>query len=684
MNNIFEKRISSIFNKLILGSYKNPFINNKVLSCCNNIQIKRIPQNMVYNNCSPIGFYNNKMCDIIISNGDNICLTREQCNHLDLVKTKWNFIPHLLLINNNNEIIDIQEYQTVKCPDTTWVSASSTRNYMLDDPLLDFLKYKSNVNKNIIISNSSKKRKRSNSSSSTDSDSFIGHIFKQGNNFEEEIVNIIKNKFPDNFIQIGQSYEARDYDRYIDTIKAINDGIKIIYQPVLWNHSNKTYGCADLIIRSDFTSQIFPCYSNSNFDTIKYEVYDIKWSNIGLRSESDQLLNDGGVRAYKSQILIYTQALNLLQKEQATRGYIIAKSSTREKTSNRITSIQNYGTFEKLGIIDYLQEDEIINKTNDAIKWLKEIKTNKQLQADPPNDPRLYPNMKNTQDNEFSTTKKEMAIKNKEITLVYSVGKRNRDLAIKNDIYTFDDPRLTSYILGFTNSTNKKARLIDSILDINKINQDKKISWTTLSNFGSWKTSRIKCYVDIETINNSVYNLSHNKSNFIFMIGLGVVQNDIWSFYVYTAKDLSWQEEKRILNEFEEQLNKISRDSQYEIPVFHWSHYENINLKPFLNLNNNIKFYDMCKWFMDDEICIRGALDYKLKNIVNSLYKLNLTDIQWSDSITNGANAMNEAFNYYKSANQNKQIMSDIEYYNQIDCKSMWKIHKMFEQLVID
>ena len=463
-------------------------------------------------------------------------------------------------------------------------------------------------------------------------------------------------------------------EKYISTIRAIKNGIDIIYQAVLWNNENKTFGCADLLIKSNFAKNIFPSYQLEIQDI--YEVYDIKWSNISLKADNDELINDHGIKAYKGQIYIYTEALNLIQEKKATKGYIIGKKYSREKTINKYKYYSSFETFERLGIIDYLKDEEIIDKTRKAIEWLNEIKYNKKLKHDPPNDPRLFPNMCNNQDSEFNSIKKELAEKNKEITLLYSIGKKNRDLAFNNNIYRYDDPRLNVDILGL-NKISKKRKLIENIININNNKIDKDIYYTSLDNYGNWKDAKIKCYVDIETINSSIYNLSHNKSNFIFMIGLGIVRNNVWDFKVYTVGSLIEDEEERILKEFDKDINELICDDK-DIPVFHWSNYENLNLKPFLNIKSNIKFYDMYKWFINNEICIKGCLDFKLKNVLNALFKLNLTKIKWNNDVINGSNAMHLSYKYYMGGHIDK--LKDIEYYNEIDCKAMWEIHNILDK----
>jgi predicted RecB family nuclease len=691
MDTVLANKISKFFLNLERISYSNPFVTPDVLKVAKKLDIQLIPKSMGLEGCAPLGFYKNKMCEIILSDLD---LTDEHYTHLKYIANNWQMCPHLLYVNPiTNEIMEIEQYninkrkrlnQSIEVPDSTWVTASSTRNYMLDDPLIDFLKFQTQSQNNYRSRTSTSS---SNSRSRSNSDTFLEKIFENGNKFEEEIINKIKELIPSkDFIEIAKSFEARDLSKYRRTIQAIGQSIPVIYQPVLWNHTNKTYGCADLIIRSDYAKKIFPSYPSTGTTSSNgkvYEVYDIKWSSLKLKAGSDNLQNEISIKPYKAQIWIYTDALNKIQPVPATRGFVIGKSYYREKTVNKVPIVETFSDpFEKLGLIDWETsiEEQNIEKTNEAIEWIQEVRTNRDLQVDTTKDPRLYPNMKNTSDGEFHKVKKQLAEKNKEITMLYSVGKRSRDLALESGICKWDDPRINSNILGF-NPSCKLSGTINSILEINKPDNEEIISFSQLSNFGNWKNSKVACYVDIETIGKTVYSLNIPRSNFIFMIGLGVVIDGKWTHYVYTTKSLDLKEEQRILQEFNLKMKEIAELYEFnKIPVFHWSNYENTNLKPYINIPEQFDFYDMCKWFKDDEICVKGAFDFKLKSINRALHSLGLTSTIWDDSISNGMDAMNQAYNYYMIGGSDK-VIQDIEHYNEIDCKSMAEIHRIFREL---
>jgi hypothetical protein len=398
-------------------------------------------------------------------------------------------------------------------------------------------------------------------------------------------------------------------------------------------------------------------------------------------ANSDMLYNTGLIKVYKSQMKLYVDTLNKIQSSNIKKAYIIAREIYREKTINKEKRVTRWlqdsiNNIKKLGIIDYELEE---TETRDAIKWLKYVKSNDKLEHDPPNDARLYPNMKNQYDNGYKKIKYELAEKNKEITLLYNVNVENRNLAIKEGITRYDDYRLNSDIMGIT---GKKRKLIDDIIEINR-QETKKIKFNNLTNYGNWRNAKTKIYLDIETINNVVYELGIEKSNYIFMIGLGIVENEKWSFKCFNTEMISLEQEKEVIKSVELEIKKIIdvQDIKEEVPIFHWGNFENYTLKPLMD-NNGIKFYDMNKWFLQDEIYIKDALNFKLKTIINALIKNDLLKLN-IPNINNGMCAMDQAFKYYKNklnGYDNKEIMDNIKEYNELDCRAMFEIHNILNK----
>ena len=67
---------------------------------------------MSYDGCAPLGFYQNKMCEVIL-NKSLQDLSDEQKTHLDRIKKSWIVIPYLIYVNSsNNQIISIEEWMS--------------------------------------------------------------------------------------------------------------------------------------------------------------------------------------------------------------------------------------------------------------------------------------------------------------------------------------------------------------------------------------------------------------------------------------------------------------------------------------------------------------------------------------------------------------------------------------------
>ena len=112
--------------------------------------------------------------------------------------------------------------------------------------------------------------------------------------------------------------------------------------------------------------------------------------------------------------------------------------------------------------------------------------------------------------------------------------------------------------------------------------------------------------------------------------------------------------------------------------VCHWGHieksmYNKIN-KVYGNIFRQIKWFDMCEFFKRNCIAIKGAKNYKLKEITNSMYSNGMINIRWDTNCTNGLDASYNAWRMYLDENINTSEFADIIRYNEIDCKSIFSI----------
>lgn len=545
-------------------------------------------------------------------------------------------------------------------------TATSIKNYILNDPLIDWLSYYNIRNINDLPNNNKIKIKKS---------IFENYIIEKGTEYEKVIFNIIKNNYP--YVLIGESYNAQSQKLYNETLECLLEGIPIILQGVLHNYNNKTYGCPDIIIRGDYLKKIFNIKSDNE---LNYYIIDIKCSNIKLSANRDYILNTDYIPVYKGQILVYTEALNNILNTKIKKGYILPKKISWEKKKittiidNEYNIINNNMNNVKLAEINYkLYDSYIVNIVKEGLKWLNDMKIKgKEWRLLPkPSITELYPNMKNNKDNYWRKIKQELAEELKELTTVWHIGYKNRMYAFKLNIYSYDDKRCTCDTLNI-NSNSRIGYIIKEILEINKsyntdIIKPNKIKYDLIE----WRkinTDILEVYLDYETI-----------EDFIFMIGVGYYKEK-WIFKCFICESKSDESQQQMYNNFWHYIsNELIKNNKKKTLFIHWTNAEPIfynKQKIKYNLQEKI-FLDLYKIFIAEPIVIKGAFNYSLKTIAKTMYKHKLINTIWDDKneCNNGLNAMILANNLYDNHERiTEKEMKDIMYYNEIDCQVLCEI----------
>lgn len=584
----------------------------------------------------------------------------------------------------------------------TMISASGVRNYMLDEPLIDWLKYYSinKINDKPHHFNSNNSNFNSNNTN-FNSNNFSSFIMEQGNVFEKIVFDKLKEKYNgsyNNIVQVAYNNEAQSYEKYLQTIDYMKEGIDIIYQGVLHDYKNKLYGVPDLLVRSDKFNSIFN--QNINFpnnNNYYYVVVDIKHSTIHLNCNKEYIKDINSVPAFKGQILIYNKILSKIQNYNYPFGFILCKNICY--TKNNITySSTNF--MENIATINYNSTDSKYNsKLSNAIKWINKMRTegNSWSLLPKPSVLELYPNMKNDKDDNYKKLKIELAEKLNEITNIWWCGYKNRQIAHSKKIFSWKDKRFNSKLLKLKGT--KTAVTIDNILDINRSNKNNNIiNINDLIKINNWRKNdnTLEFYIDFETINGNIGQINSIDEDIIFMVSIGWDNNNSWECETFMINKKTNEEELNMINNMWEFIdNKVKELNKVDYKLIHWSHAEITFYNKFLskhpyNNYNEFKSFDLYKLFLDNNIVVKGALNFSLKTIANAMYKNKLINTCWDSSsiCSNGLEAMFLAYNLYKNndnidnnnivamqqINPKGHIMKEIIKYNIIDCKVMWEI----------
>ena len=629
----------------------------------------------------------------------NIHKEFERPEYFKLINFESEEVP-ITLVGKKRSRKDISQTissKKAKKDDINWgemISASSTRNYFLNDPLIDWIK-----EYNITSINDVPKMK-GNSMGSVKyeiNDPFIKFIMEQGCIFEEKVIKLIEKNHK--ICKVAESYQSRNVDLYKKTIELMKQGVPIIYQGILHNYENKTYGAPDLMIRSDYLNK-FVGYNvyNEKFGSPKlgidwhYVIVDIKHSQINLTSDQVHIRNDESIPAYKGQLLVYTQALNNIQGSQVSKAFIMGKKYTF--TNCGITSeITDF--MRKLGTIDYNGFDnDYVIKLAKAVEWhqlLRKEGHNWKLLPIPSRE-ELFPNMKNDKDGIISKVKKELAKEIHEITSIYYCGIKNRKNAFEQGIFGWNDDKCDSKLLGF--NEGKISSRVDAILNINRQNEVIVSPTKITCNEPKWRyreSNEMEFYLDYETMNSNFgsiiidnNNIDYENFNFIFMIGLGYQdKSNKWQYKSFIAEEKTINSEKVILEAFWTYINSVLKQYKKSKAVFvHWSQAEKSAYDKSRERHTNLpemKLLDLYQVFLNEPIVVKGALNYSLKSIAKALYDNKLIATVWdtTSQCANGLNAMLMAYNLYSKntkVTSDNTLMKEIELYNEIDCKCLWEI----------
>ncbi|MGH7557671.1 MAG: hypothetical protein ACREMD_07830, partial [Gemmatimonadota bacterium] len=210
-----------------------------------------------------------------------------------------------------------------------WVAASKTRNFVIQDPLLDWLD----------LYGTAKGFTRDDELPGYDERcDFTRFVFRQAARFEGAVIRHLRDRvlaviFEDAFSRFGpvvvdpgptlitiarDPADIRSLEKARATVKAMRAGVPVIHQGVLRDPEHRVYGAPDLLVRSDFLGRLFP----GSIEPAEaerpapglggrpwhYRVVDVKFTTLDLLAGGD-LGNGGSQPAYKIQLFLYDRAL---------------------------------------------------------------------------------------------------------------------------------------------------------------------------------------------------------------------------------------------------------------------------------------------------------------------------------------------------------------------------------------
>jgi len=611
------------------------------------------------------GWVDNAIVDIYPTYKNIICINDLPLtwqNHIKHIKDITDINKVILLIYNKRykkfiNVLEFSDNSQIEYKSNAehnvtseWVKATGIKNYIMDDTIVDVInKNKSDeININIV----------------TEENELLEERLGMGIEFERNIIDILINNYYLHFVKICESYEAKNINMYNKTLEHINKGTPIIHQAVLHDPISKIYGCVDLLVRCDWLSKIFVNYNDGdNVNSNQYVVVDIKFHRIQFNSDGNTVRNEGMIKVFKSQLYIYNKALGYMQNNTPNCAYMLGRGWLKTITENGIIITEkNNNPFDKPGCIDFINNDnDIVNKSEEALKWLNELKNN-DFDETKPKYNHSYPNMHNSLQLSGKKRKQSIAQETNELTLIGYVGVKQRKIALEQGISSYKDPELTGEKMGLTGKTEK---IINTLLE----NQNLDIPIKGIYKCPTVK--EVEVFLDFEYL----YSFDGDE-NIPYLCGIGYNFTDDstkWNFEYVLLDDVSMESRNKMCQNIIEILEKIKTTH-----IYTWSDVDRRLLtnecKKF-NLDDrifDIKWVDMYRFCLNNHINFKGAKGYGLKEIGRVLYELKLTDVKWQKNLSSSS-TVGATKHYFKNIKWNP--INIIEY-NHIDCKMIYEILK--------
>jgi len=539
-----------------------------------------------------------------------------------------------------------------------FVSGSAIRNYLLNDPLVDWLEYM---------------HKRGKCDYTPTPTPFQEELFKEGQEFEAKIVSYLKEKYPDDIKTVATTPEdLYDIEKFEATRRLITEGVPIIYQGVVKNIEKGIGGICDLIVRSDFLNKISKDHGGTySVEDIYYVVIDIKLSRLALKTDGTHLKNSRNYGYYKGQLYIYNEALKTMQTHSSNSAYILGRGWEYKKGGEKFSG---HNCFERLGKVDFSDEDSFVcERVENAIVWLRKLRREGETWClFPPSVEELRPNMA-IDSGRWQKAKSEIAQQQNDVTMLLSCGHSKRKMADKLGISSWKN--CNSNALEIKSEKRKKS--VNRSIRLNKKRKfeivPKRISKSLL------KKTTLELYLDYETFykKDEMIDIEASQSRtVVFLIGCGFVVNDVWSYKSFILESCDIDEERKLFSDFLDEIRHDFLNENVDFKIYSWGTTEKIiyeKLTGDLNLFSEKNYVDLLKLFRDKSISMKGCFSYSLKEIARALYKQGLIKTIWDEhsSIKNGYEAMKEGEKLFSG---DKSKLLELINYNEIDCKIMWEI----------
>ena len=499
--------------------------------------------------------------------------------------------------------------------------------------------------------------------------------------------------------------EARLLSAAIATQEAMEAGVAIIAGGVLRDPQLRMFGVVDLLVRSDVLGQLSPgAFVGDPLELAAiglshgrhYRVVDVKFKTLNILKTTGGLSTSPSDLDTLAQAWVYNEALGRMQGYTPPASYVVGRAWKQgdergDRSWERIARVPHDTVVRGRG-------SELRDVVQEAAAWIRRVRTEgAEWRALPvPSVAELWPNMKADSGSRWHDAKARIASALAEITLLPRVNTVHRARAHDAGMTRWDDPRVSSALLGISNE--REAALVDAVLAVNRPGGVSVLPAHMVAATQVWRQhAPIEMFVDFEFVPDLDDDFAafprKGGQSLIFQIGSGTYKGGAWRFEQFTADDLSLAAEERMIDAWLEHSRAVAAEAGAAIDavrLIHWSPAETSNFERAYD-NARVRHPDrdwpVLTWFdllhdvvQAEPLVVRGAFSFSLKPIARSLHALGHIQTLWGEGLADGAGAMAGAWNAAVEAERkgvtlgSTEVMREIARYNEVDCRVMAEI----------
>jgi hypothetical protein len=502
---------------------------------------------------------------------------------------------------------------------------------------------------------------------------------------------------------------SRSLASAVATWDAMVSGAEVIYQGVLRNPQDRTYGAPDLLVRSDVLARLFPeAIADCEIETAApalmapwhYRVVDIKYSTLHL-DRTGHLAS--AKKEFMVQVSLYNRALGRVQGYEPPSAYIMGRGWEQTVCGE---TLRGRDALERLARIDRHYTParaafSLPNLVDEALAWHRRLRAEGAGWAllPRPSIDELRP-VSGEDYGRWGAVAKRVLQETRDITLAWQAGVPARERALAAGVETWDDPRCTAELLEISGEC--RAPMVDRVLSVNRDTAGPAIVPQVIrAEAETWaRPGAVEFFVDFETVSNldddfSALPLANGEPS-IFMVGCGHIEGGEWRFACFIADGLGAAAEGRVIEDWLAHMAAVKARLDPTGPsplVFHWSPAEASALSNAYNSARERHMPASLRWVeptwfdflgrvmkaKNDHVVVRGAMGFGLKAVARALHGQGLVATLWGDTITDGLGAMTGA--WWADAEARRlgvpfaglELVREIAAYNEVDCRVMWE-----------